>query len=148
MGLLDAIGPRLDDSQLKNFNAAQKALKLTPEEQALYQRHLTNLWGSGGVDNPDGSRSTLYQAVMEGPGGYHSIPTVWEGKIVPPEEAAKRAAAVGWDQFPAYKTPEEADARYMKMHDFMDKDTADYFAVRGPSPPLVPQGLLAEGFIR
>ena len=61
----------IDEAQLGNYRAADKALKLTPEEQALYRRHLENLWGSGGVDNPDGSRSSLYQAVEQGPGGQY-----------------------------------------------------------------------------
>lgn len=138
-GLLD---PALEDERmLAHLRAAQKELRLTPQEQDLYKRHLTNLWTPGGVDNPDGSRSTLYQAVVEGPGGFHSVPTVWDGAIVSPEEAARRAAKIGWDKFPAYKTPDEADARYSQMHDYMDRDTADYVAVRGPEA-LLPQGLL------
>jgi len=40
-----------------NFDAANKSLNMTPQEQALYQRHLTNFYGTGGVDNSDGSRS-------------------------------------------------------------------------------------------
>jgi hypothetical protein len=129
IGLLDR---GLDPSLLKNLEAARKELKLTPEEDNLYQRHLENLWGSGGVDNPDGSRSSLYQAVVPGSNGYHNIPTVWGGKILPIEQALQRAQPL--DQFPAYKTPEEADDRYMKMHDYMQKDTGDYFAIRRPQP--------------
>lgn len=140
-GLLDQNGG-IDESMLRNYRAADKALKMTPQEQDLYRRHLTNLWGSGGVDNPDGSRSSLYQAVMQGPSGqYHNIPTVYDGAILPPDQAVQKAAEIGWDQFPAYKTPEEADARYMQMHDYMGKDTGDYFAVRRPQPSA-PSGLL------
>jgi hypothetical protein len=135
----------LDETQLKHYQAADKALKLTPEEKALYYRHLENLWGNGGVDNPDGSRSSLYQAVEQGPGGqYHNIPTVWDGAILQPDQARKKVDAVGWDKFPAYETPEQADDRYMQMHDYMNRDTGDYFAVRGPQP-LLPQGLLGRG---
>jgi len=36
-----------------NFTAATREMELTPQEQALYQRHLSNLYGPGGVDNPD-----------------------------------------------------------------------------------------------
>jgi hypothetical protein len=131
-----------------NFAAAHAALNLTPQEQALYQRHLTNLNGPGGVDNPpdaqnpQGSRSTLYQAVQEHNGQFYSIPTVWDGKRevepytrpdgsvmdVPNQTALDKVAKTGWDQFPAYSTPDEADARYAQMHDYIDKDTADYMA--------------------
>jgi hypothetical protein len=63
-----------------NADAAHYALNLSPQEQALYNRHLTNLNGPGGVDNPDGSRSTLYQAIQEHGGRFYSVPTVWDGR--------------------------------------------------------------------
>ncbi|MCK1445429.1 hypothetical protein IVB43_23880 [Bradyrhizobium sp. 48] len=109
-----------------NLEAADAAMKLTPQERALYQRHLTNLNGPGGVDNPDGSRSTLYQATVDHGGKTYSIPTVWDGKILSVEEAVKRVQAEGWDKFPAYGSPEEAETRYQKMHGFMEEDTAAY----------------------
>jgi hypothetical protein len=124
-----------------NFDAAHKALDLNPQEKALYMRHLSNLWGSGGVDNPDGSRSSLYQAVQEHEGKFYNIPTVWNGKIeteswthpttgrvmdVPNETALKNVDRVGWDKFPSYATPDEADARYEDMHKFMEQDTGNY----------------------
>src|SRR4051812_4169706 len=63
-----------------NSALASQELNLSPEEQALYSRHLTNLRGPGGVDNSDGSRSTLYQAVQEHNGKFYSVPTVWDGR--------------------------------------------------------------------
>ncbi len=111
-----------------NLAAANAEMQLSPQEIALYQRHLTNLYGSGGVDNPNGSRSTLYQAVVGGPEGkFYSIPTVRNGAIIPPRDAAAMAAKEGWGNFPAYSSPEEADARYEKLHGYMEKDTGDYF---------------------
>jgi hypothetical protein len=106
-----------------NFEAADKELNLTPEEKALYERHLTNLSGSGGVDNPNGSRSTLFQASIEHDGRTYNIPTVWDGKILPINDALKRVEAEGWNKFPSYDSEDEAEARYGKMHDFMEKDT-------------------------
>lgn len=107
---------------------ADAAMKLTPQEKALYQRHLTNLTGPGGVDNPDGSRSTLFQATVDHDGKTYAIPTVWDGKILPVDQAVERVRAEGWDKFPAYKNPEEAEARYQKMHGFMEQDTASFKA--------------------
>lgn len=128
-----------------NLIAAQQALQLSPQEQALYQRHLTNLTGPGGVDNPDGSRSTLYQSVQEHGGKFYNVPTVWDGKRetepytrgngtvmdVPNSTALANVDKAGWDTFPAYATPEAADARYDQMHGYMDADTAAYMQQRG-----------------
>ena len=121
----------------ENFNAANRDMGLTPQEQALYQRHLTNLTGPGGVDNANGSRSTLYQTSVEGPGGRtYNIPTVWDGKILPPAEAIRRVAEIGWDKFPSYGSEDEAEARYQQMHNYMERDTGDYLRSRGQ--PLQP----------
>lgn len=126
------------------YDTANKELKLNQQEQALYQRHLTNLNGSGGVDNPDGSRSSLYQSVQEHNGRFYNVPTVWDGAIetepytnaqgqkfdVPNRTALQNVYKAGWDSFPSYATPEEADARYELMHGYMDQDTRDYMAKR------------------
>lgn len=123
---------------------AQGMLKLSPQEAALYQMHLKNLTGPGGVDNADGSRSTLYQSVQEHDGKFYNIPTVWGGKIetekytddrgkvwdVPNKTALANVEKMGWDKFPSYSTPDEADARYDAMHKFMEQDTSQYLAGR------------------
>ena len=124
-----------------NYDAANHALKLTPQEQALYQRHLQNLYGDGGVDNPDGSRSSLYQAVQEHNGKFYNIPTVWDGKRetqpwtnpdtgktmdVPNDTALSNVNKAGWDSFPSYDTSGVADDRYDQMHGYMEKDTDSY----------------------
>jgi hypothetical protein len=127
-------GPRTE-----NRNAAQTELNMTPEERALYDRHLGNLYGKGGVDNPDGSRSTLYQANVDIDGKSYNIPTVYDGKIVPVDEAVARAKQQGLDKFPSYPTPDAAEARYMQMHDYMDKDTGAYFQ-QHPGQPGAPSG--------
>ena len=128
-----------------NLAAADKALNLTPQEKALYERHLTNLSSAGGVDNPDGSRSTLYQSVQEHNGKFYNVPTVWDGKRetkkytrpsdgevfdVPNAKAMENINKVGWDKFPSYSTAAEADERYEQMHKFMKLDTAEHLARR------------------
>jgi hypothetical protein len=136
-----------------NLEAADAELKLTPQERALYERHLSNLTGPGGVDNPpsadepQGSRSTLYQTTVEHDGKFYSIPTVWDGKKLIKTnaegkfagisaEGIKNVEKVGWDKFPSYKTEAEAEARYQKMHDFMDKDTGAYFERKAMDSPI------------
>jgi hypothetical protein len=116
---------------MTNYQAAMEAMNLTPQEQYLYHMHLQNLNGAGGVDNPDGSRSSLLQETVERDGKVYSIPTVWNGKIVSSEEAKKNVDQIGWDKFPSYNSDEEAQARYDQMHGFMEKDTGEYFKRRG-----------------
>lgn len=133
--------------QQSGLAAAHAALNLSPQEQALYQQHLTNLYGQGGVDNKDGSRSTLYQAVQEHNGKFYNIPTVWNGKRevepyttsdgtkmdVPNQTSLANVAKAGWNNFPSYNTPDEADARYDAMHKYMEQDTANYMKQAQPA---------------
>ena len=135
--------------RMENYNAANVEMDLTPEEQALYQRHLSNLYGTGGVDNQNGTRSTLYQFVQQGPDGkYYNVPTVWDGKIetenwtrpadgkvfdVPNAVAKQNIGNAGWASFPSYATPDEADTRYDQMHRYMEKDTNQYQKKKGGS---------------
>jgi hypothetical protein len=121
--------------QLDNFAAAVQAMQLTPQEQALYQRHLQNLYGPGGVTNPDGSRSTLYQMSTEINGRVYNLPTVYDGKILSPPDAMQRAQAQGLNNFPSYGSEQEAEARYQQMHQFMEKDTAAYLAQQKTAQP-------------
>jgi hypothetical protein len=116
-----------EDPKQAYFNAATQAMTLTPQEQYLYQHHLRNLWGNGRVDQPNGDISTMLQAVVTGPDGrFYNIPTVWSGQVVPVPIARQMAEAAGWENWPAYPTPEAADARYEGMHQYIDQDTVAY----------------------
>lgn len=127
-----------------NFAAATRDLNLNPQEQALYQRHLSNMFGPGGVDNANGSRSSLYQTTVQNPdtGKFHNVPTVWNGKIEANfdpsgkfsglnQQGLANVKAAGLNSFPAYDSEDEAEDRYTKMHEYMDKDAAQLFAARG-----------------
>lgn len=108
-------------------------LNLTPQEQNLYQHHLDNLHGTGKVRNPDGTISTMLQAVVPGPGGrYYNIPTVWGGQELDVHSARQLAAQQGWNKWPSYATPETADLRYETMHDFLERDTERYQQATAP----------------
>ena len=136
-----------------NFAAARDAMNLNPQEQALYQRHLSNLHGPGGVNNLNGSRSTLYQTVEPHNGRFYNIPTVWNGQIeaqkwtdpndpsriydVANPQALQNVQNNGWQNFPSYATGQQADARYQQMHDYMEKDTADYQKNQPPTGGLL-----------
>jgi hypothetical protein len=123
--------------QQTNLPLADAAMNLSPQEQALYMRHITNLHGPGGVDNSDGSRSTLFQVSTEQNGKTYNVPTVYDGRILPPREAIDRANQQGIDSFPSYGSEDEAFKRYMQMHGFMDRDTGEYF--RDHPPPSKPE---------
>ncbi len=108
------------------FDQAIKDMKLSPQEQYLYNYHLGNLYSEGKVVHPSGDISTLMQAVVSGPGGYYNVPTVKDGQMLTMREAQIYASQIGWGNFPKYATPEEADARYKEMHKYIDQDTAQY----------------------
>lgn len=134
----------MDEELLDNYNAATKDLNLNEQEQYLYQTHLANLWGKGGMDNADGSRSTLYASVEPRGSGYSVIPTIWDGKReteqwtrpsdgknfdVPNSTALANVDKIGWDKFPSYSDPDTAEKRYLSMHDYMGSDTQAYQSV-------------------
>jgi hypothetical protein len=122
------------DPRMEGRNAAQVEMGLTPQERALYDRHVGNLYGQGGVDNPDGSRSTLRTLSFEQDGKTYNVPTVYDGKILPPKEAIDNARAIGLDKFPSYPSEAAAESRYGQMHGYLDKDTAQYMAQRQGQP--------------
>lgn len=119
--------PRLGEG---NLDAARRDLKLTPQEEALYRRHLGNLAGPGGVDNKDGSRSSLFALTAGFGDRTYTIPTVHEGKILDPDAAIAAAKREGLDTFPSYASQAEAKARYDALHGYMEKDTGTFLAQR------------------
>jgi hypothetical protein len=104
---------------------ADEDMGLSPEERSLYERHLMNLSGPGGVDNPDGSRSTIYNTTTERDGRTYVIPTIYNGRAVHPDHAAELAEQQGLHNFPSYPSEREADDRYQRMHGYMERDTQD-----------------------
>lgn len=113
-------------SRDKGLRTAVENLGLNKRETALYQRHLDNLWGSGGVTGEMGNRSTLMATTVGFGGRTYLIPTVWDGKILSEDEAVLRAKRMGLRNFPQYKSVKEAQARYSRMHDYMDIDTEQW----------------------
>lgn len=124
----------------QNMQAATRQMFLSPQEQSLYARHLTNLWGNGGVNNPDGSRSSLYDVDFTGPDNrQYNVPSVYNGQILSPDAAIQRAFQSGLSQFPSYPSVDAAEGRYQAMHNYMDQDTGNYMGVaRVNGYPLYP----------
>jgi hypothetical protein len=109
-------------SQIAQPPATIGSLNLTPQENYLYQMHLKNLLGPGGVTNFNGSRSTLRQMSTNIGDRVYNLPTVWGGRILPPDQAVQQAQQAGIQNFPSYATSDEAEARYQQMHEFLDQD--------------------------
>lgn len=99
-----------------------ESLKLTPQEKHLYQHHLDNLTGKGGITTPDGRRETVKQITVGLGNRVYNLPTVWNGKELPPQTAVQRAKAEGLRNFPSYPDEVTAQSRYNQMHEFMDRD--------------------------
>lgn len=113
---------------------ADSALGLTPQEKFLYQTHLNNLQGNGKIVQPNGAVSSLLQMSFEQDGKTYNIPTVWGGKQLSADASIAEAKKIGLDKFPAYGSTAEAEARYGKMHDFIEKDTTDYLDSQSGGP--------------
>lgn len=120
-----------------HIDEADKDLKMNPQEKSFYERHLKNLWGSGGVDNEDGTRSSLSQATVGVDNKTYNIPTVWDGQHLSTDQAFARAQKEGLDSFPSYNSLEEAQSRYNRMHDYMQKDTGDWAGMRQQQPDMI-----------
>jgi hypothetical protein len=145
---LNALAPGYSGSQLSSLNPAlsrvepgpranymgeaDAAMQLTPQEKYLYNTHLQNLYGTGKIVHPNGAISSLLQMSFEGPGGkVYNIPTVWGGRQLNPDDAIAAADRVGLDKFPSYASEDEAEARYSQLHDYLEKDTADFIRRSG-----------------
>jgi hypothetical protein len=124
---------------------AMASMNLTPQEQNLYQRHLDVLNAGQGVQNPDGSTSTLYQTSADIDGKTYNFPTVWDGKILPPDQAIKRAIdEKGLNYWPSYSSPDAAEQRYNQMHQGLALDiTPSTAPIPSPRPnvPVQPSRL-------
>jgi hypothetical protein len=115
----------------QNFDAAVRNMKLTPQEQFLYRHGLNNQWMGGSIRAPNGGLQTIFQTTVQGPGGYYNIPTVWQGQVLPVPVAMQMARLTGWDKWPVYRSEDEALARYMAMHAYMNQDPE-----LGGAPPV------------
>lgn len=135
----DSIPPNAQPAQFLYTNArsADGDLKLTPEEKNLYDTHLRNLIGPGGVDNEDGSRSTVKSMMVEFDDRTFVLPTVYNGKILDQDEAIAKAKEIGLDKFPSYGSQEEAEKRYDQLHKYMEKDTNDLKEAKGAYNTIV-----------
>jgi hypothetical protein len=117
----------------KNYDVANRELRLTPQERTLYQQHLDNLWTDKGYDHPSGDRSTYYMTPYEAGGRHYALPGVADGRLLDVPETVSRAQAQGLDRYPSYGSREELEGRYRDIHQYMDQDTRDWNAVRrGP----------------
>ena len=98
----------------------------TPSEMNALNYHRRNLQGKTYLQNPDGSLTTFYGAIV-GPDNnqYRLIPTYWGGAIRDVPTAMRFAMRSGID-FPTYKSLSEAEDAEKRLHEIMAKDTEAY----------------------
>jgi|SRR5215813_229452 len=107
----------------RNYKDAVGDLNLNPQEQYLYRHHLENLKAGGlRASGPEGPVSTLRAMTTQIGDRVYTLPTVWDNKQLSPEESVKRAKKVGLDKFPSYSDDYQANQRYHKMHEYIDRD--------------------------
>lgn len=100
-------------------------MKLTPQEQFLYQWHVNNITGKNGgksFKQPNGATSTVLQMIEPVNGKWYSIPSVWDGKPHTEDQAYDHAEKIGWEKFPSYATQDAGQKRYDQMHAYMERD--------------------------
>lgn len=107
----------------------------TPQEENALNYHRRNLKNKTYLQNPDGSLTTFYGAVMDTDDGAILIPTYWKGRIREPDEAAKLAQQSGIN-FPRYKDTAQALAAERALHDIMERETDEYMANMGKGKKL------------
>lgn len=108
-------------AQLESELDAVAGNGLNPQEQFLYDHHLGNL-KRGGVKTPEGL-ATARQITVDMDGKTFSLPTVWDNQILAEEDAIRRAEQIGFNKFPSYASPDEAQARYEQaIHPLMERD--------------------------
>ena len=115
---------RLQANNSPSFISAMNELKLTPQEQYIYQHHLGNL-SQGGVRQPNGKLSTFLNIISSFGDRAYILPTVWDNKILEQNAAIERARQAGLHNFPSYGTVEEAEQRYQAIHGYMERDSAN-----------------------
>ena len=91
------------------------------QKDAITQHHLNNLETGNAVVNKDGSTSTVRTIQVDIDGKPTLIPTVWDGKIVSNDEAARRAIESGV-QWPTAKTHEELRKFDQEIHKSFEAD--------------------------
>jgi hypothetical protein len=126
-----------------NFGAANVAMGLSPQEQALYFHHLANL-AQGGHPNGDGTTSTLYQMSQGVGGNTYNLPTIYGNAKLSPDDAFARAQRAGLQNFPSYPSDFAAENRYQKMHNYLERDQLPTVA----NAPMMPFGAMMPPFQR
>jgi hypothetical protein len=136
-----AAGPTLSKSTApqnrdKYLSLADRNLRLNRRETRLYERHLDNLYGSGGVDDGLGGRATLLSDIVSEGGRHYIVPRIWDGKVLSSSEALKMARKESLRRLPAYSSKAKAEARLRDIHEYMDMDSEVWLSAQVTTPPV------------
>lgn len=96
---------------------------LSPEEKNVLQYHRDRMKDGTAIRNNDGSLTTFMGAISDIDGKPTIHPTFFDGKVISPQEGARRAVASGI-KWPQYKSVKQAEFAEEKIHAIMARDAA------------------------
>ena len=97
------------------------------EENELIGYHRQNLHGNNYYTQPDGQIMTINIIGVKGDDGReYNVPGYADGQPLTKEEARERAKEIGWEYFPSYETPGEADFAAKLLKDVIHADMAKW----------------------
>jgi len=109
---------------------------LTPKERNLLDYHRDNLRKGTYATLPNGDIASVYITGVEGPGAkIYNVPGYWNGQLhTDVAEIQEHAKNIGWDRFPSYATPQEADMAADKVHQIIEDDVERFRRGQPTSP--------------
>ena len=106
---------------------------MTPQEMALLEYHRNNLRNRTYIDDEQGMTTVNITGVNGPDGNIYNVPGFADGKRLSEQEAAQRAASMGWGQFPAYpnntsvpRDQHPANVAARAMHEQIDRDASAF----------------------
>ena len=100
-------------------------------ELGLLEYHRKNLRDGTYFTNEDGRVSTIYATGVTVDGRHYMIPGLVDGRLLEGDEAARNAAAIGWENFPSYSTMEEYNDAANRLHTQIEDDYEDWYNSQG-----------------
>lgn len=120
-----------DETEDRQFDPIPESF--SPQERRLVEYHRETLRMNEQLDDEKGT-TTVYITGVQGPDGReYLIPGYFAGQRQSPEASALRASLIGWDKYPSYKSPEEAQNAVNRLHTVIEGDMVDDGTVMHPA---------------
>ena len=155
-GLTPLVQQRLNDAMqaVRQFEPAPEGM--SAGEKYLLEYHRDNLRNETYLIGEDGRVSTVYVSGVTGPDGrIYNVPGYFNGQLHENEDEIKaQVEKIGWENYPAYATGEEANAAAQAFHEIIDQDAntpwvKEMLSAPAPAPfNLVPPSVMADAIQR